>query len=226
MTFMHRGSQASSVSNQTYKKRLTLVGIAAVGLLALSGCSGTSNEQHSNDAGASPSSGSPTSSATSTTAPSSTSPSSPPASTPAQPQAGAHCAASQLSGAVSTSEGAAGSSILQLTVTNSSSVMCVLDGYPGVSMVGNGNGTQIGAAAQRDASRPSPGPIQLEPGAQASLLMKVSTAQNYPNCNPHAVDGFRVYPPSATDALFVNFKTTGCTAEDVKLMQIGAFGAK
>ena len=64
-----------------------------------------------------------------------------------------------------TGGGAAGSIYLKLIVTNKSAATCLLDGYPGVSLVKAGTDTPIGAPADRDAKAPSSGPIALAPGA-------------------------------------------------------------
>ncbi|WP_269045748.1 DUF4232 domain-containing protein [Paenarthrobacter sp. Z7-10] len=121
--------------------------------------------------------------------------------------------------------GAAGHIYLKLQVKNTSTQACVLDGYPGVSLVGGGNGTQLGAAATRDPALPSAGPIQLAPGATAVAQLRYTQAGNYQNCTQTPADGFRVYPPSATDALFIAHPVTGCAESSIVLLTIGAFKA-
>lgn len=131
-----------------------------------------------------------------------------------------------LSGSVDdTGGGAAGSIYMKLILTNQSGTPCILNGYPGVSLVGYGNGTQVGLGAERDATKPSTGPIHLVPGASASAVLKYTQAGNYAaaDCRPAQADGFRVYPPSATDALFISHPLTGCTSDTINLLRIGAF---
>lgn len=57
--------------------------------------------------------------------------------------------------------GAAGHIYVKLIVRNKSTATCILNGYPGVSLVKSGSIQPIGTPAQRDASVPSKGPISL-----------------------------------------------------------------
>ncbi|MBW4094644.1 MAG: DUF4232 domain-containing protein [Acidobacteria bacterium] len=131
-----------------------------------------------------------------------------------------------LSGEATSPQGSgAGQTYFNLTVTNTSSAPCILDGYPGVSLVGNGNGTQQGAPADRDASLPSSGPITLAPAAKATARLQYSQAGNYQGCTVVQADGIRVYPPSATDALYIAHPLNACSETGIVLMHIGAFAA-
>ncbi|WP_285725718.1 DUF4232 domain-containing protein [Psychromicrobium xiongbiense] len=153
------------------------------------------------------------------------SPSTSAAAGPSGPAVGLPCTAAALKGTLHDGSGAAGSVYYTLTLTNTSSTMCVLDGYPGVSLVGKGNGTQLGAPADRDASRPSAGPITMVPGASANAVLRYTQAGNYQNCTQTPADGLRVYPPSATDSLYIAQPLTACTESSMVLLEIGAFAA-
>jgi hypothetical protein len=94
-----------------------------------------------------------------------------------------------------------------------------------VSLVGSGNGTQVGAPADRDSTLPSEGPVTLNPGATAVAQLRYTQAGDYQNCTQTPADGLRVYPPSATDALFIAHPLTGCSETSIVLLTIGAFKA-
>ncbi|WP_315914045.1 DUF4232 domain-containing protein [Arthrobacter sp. lap29] len=134
------------------------------------------------------------------------------------------CPASSLSGALDDSGGgAAGHIYMTLVLTNSSAAPCILDGYPGVSMVAAGSTTPIGAPAERDPQAPSKGPITLAPGDSAGATLRYTQAGNYQNCQRVQAESILVYPPSATDSLAISRTLTACSNEDIKLLSIGAF---
>lgn len=200
-----------------------LLAMAAVmGLgAALTGCSqGSSNPVTS--APAPTTSAAPTS--TAGTTPSSTesaTPSSTPPSTPAEP---ALCAAASLEGSLDDSGGgAAGSVYMKLIVKNTSGATCILDGYPGVSLVKSGTITPIGAPAVRDPQAPSSGPIPLAPGQGAAAVLRYTQAGNYQGCAQVPADAVLVYPPSATDSLTIAHPLTACSNAEITLLTIGAF---
>jgi hypothetical protein len=197
---------------------LSFTAVAALAL-ALSACGGNTPTAQTGSAG-----GQGTTGATSSSAPATSSPA-PTSGAPATTTAAAPlCTAAMLEGSVDDSGGgAAGSIYMKLIVKNITGATCVLDGYPGVSLVGGGNGTQLGASDQRDPAAPSSGPIQLAPGASSAAVLRYTQAGNYQNCTQAPADGLRVYPPSATDALFIAHPLTACTNADIKLLTIGAF---
>lgn len=120
--------------------------------------------------------------------------------------------------------GGAGHFFPYLVLTNSGTTICTLRGYPGVSFVGNGNGTQLGAPADRDTSV-AVTTIVLAPGAAAHAQLNITVAANYDaaTCQPVTANGFRVYPPDQTAALFVATSDyTACANASVKLLQVRA----
>lgn len=112
---------------------------------------------------------------------------------------------------------------MQLVVTNSSGTDCILDGYPGVSLVKAGTTTAIGAPADRDPQAPSNGPITLTPGTSAEATLRYTQADNYQGCQHVQADSILVYPPSAFDSLEIPHPLTACSDGTIKLLTIGAF---
>lgn len=134
------------------------------------------------------------------------------------------CTAAMLTGSLDDSNGgAAGHIYMTLTVTNSGRTDCILDGYPGVSLIKSGSTEPIGAPADRDAQAPSNGPITLAPGQGADAALRYTQAGNYQECQRVEADGVLVYPPSATDSLEIAHPLTACENADIKLLSIGAF---
>ncbi len=96
-----------------------------------------------------------------------------------------------------------------------------------MSFVGDGNGTQIGAAADFDPSV-AIATITLAPGASAHAPLKITIAENYDAaaCQPSATDGLRVYPPGETHAMFIpSTDYTGCLDASVHLLTVQAIVA-
>lgn len=143
---------------------------------------------------------------------------------PTTPVAG-QCPTAELAGSIAPAEGgAAGHVGVTLVLTNNGTKQCSLQGWPGVSFVGNGNGTQLGAPAAFDRSTPHP-TVVMQPGGTAHTLLLVGNAANYPaaSCAPQKADGFRVYPPGSTTSLFVkDDQFTACTDSGAPLLQVGA----
>lgn len=126
-----------------------------------------------------------------------------------------HCANSDLAASLVNLQGAAGSRIGDLRLTNITRGYCWTRGYPGVSYVGFGNGTQIGRAATWDAGTVAT--ITLAPRQHADAPIRLVNVQNYPAsvCRPTPVDGLRVYVPGSTLAKFVPYRSTGCRSISV-----------
>lgn len=118
------------------------------------------------------------------------------------------CADSVIRVVLSMPKGAAGSFLQDVSFINTGSSPCVLRGAPGLSVVGEGNGTQLGAPATRDqadaatvrlaahggsAYAPFTGP-ELEPGAAGAKACTGSVRHG---------DGYRVYSPHSRRAFFL-----------------------
>ncbi|HEY5224310.1 MAG TPA: DUF4232 domain-containing protein [Microbacteriaceae bacterium] len=147
-------------------------------------------------------------------------PSTSPTSTSTATPAVARCAVGQLSVTLGQPNGAAGSELVPILFTNTGSTPCELHGFPGVSFVGHGNGTQLGAAATEDTSS-SIVQNTLQPGGVVQAPLKIVNAQLESNCTIVPADGLRVYPPHSFQAVFV--KATGlsaCSNTDVSLLTV------
>ncbi|WJY00959.1 DUF4232 domain-containing protein [Curtobacterium sp. 458] len=194
------------------------VGLIAVGVLA--GCAGGGAATPSATATA-------TETVTATPTPSSTPSSSASGSSGTGSSSGgvARCAASSLSLTEQPgSGGAAGSTIIHLAFTNTGSSTCTLQGWPGVSFVGGGDGQQIGAAASLDRSSPHP-TVTLRPGQVAVAPLKIGQAGNYSaaDCSPVTPDGYRVYPPGSKTSLFLKDEgRQACRSSDAPLLSVQA----
>lgn len=196
--------------------------------LALAGCSQSNPTPGSPTTGSSATGGqsssgtsSPTGSATSATPATSSS-----TTASATNTAGQRCLAAALRPATQKSGAAAGSVYLTIGLTNIGKTTCTLLGYPGVSIVGHGNGTQIGAPAQRDTTK-KPAAVSLAVGHSTTFVLRVSQAANYPtpDCSAVKADGFRIYPPGSTDAVYLADKgVTGCAKATVQLLTVGPVG--
>lgn len=197
--------------------------------LALSGCSSGGPDTAptaTRTVTAAPTTGSssapPAGSSAPSTAPTPTAPSST-GGTAAGDPAGGRCDTGSLAGSIeSGSGGAAGSTYVHLALRNTGSSTCTLQGWPGVSFVGGGDGSQISAAATRATDSPHP-TVTLAPGAVAVAPLQVATAADYPTekCQPVAADGFRVYPPGSKESLFVRDKDfTACRSADAGLLSV------
>lgn len=147
--------------------------------------------------------------------------------TSAAAAAGTDCDYSGLVPTLANHDGAAGSVYLTISLTNHSSAVCKLKGYPGVSMIGSGNGTQIGAPAKRDGDQ-SGDEVSVPPGGSTSFILRVTSALNYDpeTCKQVKADGLRIYPPGSRGALFLQDKSlTGCANEQINLLTVRPVGA-
>ncbi len=211
-------------SPEPVRRLLPLVvgGVAAAALL-LSGCS---NGVQTTAAGAEPTAAAPaTASSATPSAPSEASAGPEPSTAPsARPRPTSsistttartpgRCTAAGLAVGVRSSAGgaAAGSNYVLLTYRNTSSASCVLTGFPGVSFVGHGNGTQLGDPAVRNRTNRA-NPVRVAPGATTTSLLQIANAGNYDakECAPTTADGFRVYPPGSRAAVYVAFGVAAC----------------
>ena len=111
----------------------------------------------------------------------------------------------------------------RIVLKNVSDHACRTGGYGGVSYVGGGDGTQIGAPADRE-----PGHVRsivVGPGEKVVSAVSETVAGAYPRreCRPAKVDGFRVYLPNETRSQFIEHPTTGCRNHRVHLITHKAY---
>ncbi|GAB3201056.1 hypothetical protein GCM10027062_22140 [Nocardioides hungaricus] len=113
----------------------------------------------------------------------------------------------------------------RIVLTNESDHACSIRGYGGLSYVGGGDGTQIGAPAVREKSRVR----TVEVGAGERVVSPVAATDYSPyprrRCRPAPVDGFRVYLPDETQSQFVPHPTTGCRNHRIHLLSHRAYRA-
>lgn len=101
--------------------------------------------------------------------------------------------------------GAAGNSYSTIYFTNTGGTSCVLRGAPGVSVAGKGNGSQLGAAAERFQTGVTT--VRLASGATAVATLKIvnvgTNGGPLDGCTVRKGDGYRVYPPHSMKSFFV-----------------------
>ncbi|KQP63339.1 DUF4232 domain-containing protein [Nocardioides sp. Leaf285] len=133
------------------------------------------------------------------------------------------CGNADLTASYRGGEGAAGHTYGRIRLTNTSDRSCRVGGFGGLSYVGGGDGTQVGAAADRTGEA-APA-VTLRPGQRVVSRVDELDAANFPRkeCRPTAVDGFRVYMPDATRSQFVEHTTTGCRDDEVHLLSHRSF---
>lgn len=153
-------------------------------------------------------------------------PSSPPATgSPAVPAA---CTTAGLHVSVGSSQGAAGTIYYNIDFTNVSTTSCILQGYPGVSLVSAGSnaGSQLGADAKRTAVN-AVSLVTLAPGQTAHAVLGITQAANFPpsKCHPVTADWIKVFPPDQTVAAYARLHTRTCSSTSVPTMRINAVTA-
>lgn len=114
----------------------------------------------------------------------------------------------------------AGHYYVRLVFTNTSHRTVSMKGYSGISFVAYGNGTQVGKPATWLHDH-SPKTVVLTPGQHTGELVSITDPGVYGPLKHHTVtsDGFRVYIPDETRALFAPFKTLASTRN---VNQLGA----
>lgn len=114
------------------------------------------------------------------------------------------CDAESLTASIAASPGggAAGNRYYDLTITNSKTASCTVDGYPGVSLL-DATGATVGKPADKDTSR-QPASFTLGAGKKATATVKIAESGNYPDgtCT-EGVTTIKIYPPNATGYLSV-----------------------
>lgn len=127
------------------------------------------------------------------------------------------CHTSELTPALDSTDGAAGTTYYTISLTNTGTRTCTLYGYPGVSLIAD---TQIGAPAQRLTDTPEK-IIALAPSDSAHFTLGVEQAGKY-SCQTLNATGFRIYPPDEKDPLDLQQPgLTGCQ-DDTPLLTVQA----
>jgi hypothetical protein len=110
--------------------------------------------------------------------------------------------------------GTLGSVYYPLEFSNVSHSACTLNGFPGVSAVGNGGG-QIGPAASRNGQHH--GTVTLAPGATAHAILRVVDAGALCS-HPVTAAGLKVFPPGATRSQSIGFSFAACPHSGVLIV--------
>ncbi|MFE5774482.1 DUF4232 domain-containing protein [Brachybacterium sp. NPDC056505] len=139
------------------------------------------------------------------------------------------CTALHLKISVDQGDAAAGSVMFTISFTNTGDDPCRIGGYPGVSAVGDGNGTQLGKAAQRgQAGRAA---VLIPNGHAEASLKAVDVGDGGgplgDECRATDADGWRIYAPGSTKAQYVAQDGLHACAGDVDWLTVdGVHGMK
>jgi hypothetical protein len=110
--------------------------------------------------------------------------------------------------------GGAGSEYYEVYFTNTGGTACALRGTPGVSVVGDGNGTQLGKPADRIETGVTT--LTLQAGDTVEAPLKIvnigTTGGPLAGCTVKRGDGYRVYPPHSLRAFFVRDSSLACVS--------------
>lgn len=139
------------------------------------------------------------------------------------------CTASHLKISVDQGDPAAGSVMFTISFTNTGDDPCRIGGYPGVSAVGGGDGTQLGKAAQRGQAGKA---AVLIPNGHAEASLKAVDVGDGggplgDECEATDADGWRVYAPGSKKAQYVAQDGLHACAGDVDWLTVdGVHGMK
>jgi hypothetical protein len=210
--------------------------LVAAALLALTGCgSQASEETASPSISVAPTTAAPPPSPTATASPTGTasaSASAPESDAPtaAPVETGGGAPADQCSDdalgiriAVADGGGGAGSEYYDVVFTNTGGSSCALRGTPGVSVVGDGNGTQLGKPADRIQTGVKT--VRLGVGQSVAAPLKVvnigTTGGPLDGCTVQKGDGYRVYAPHSRKAVLVRDSSAVACVRGPSFMTVG-----
>ncbi|HEV7826446.1 MAG TPA: DUF4232 domain-containing protein [Mycobacteriales bacterium] len=120
---------------------------------------------------------------------------------PAAAAAPARCHSTQLAGTHPFSEGAAGSVIAHILLTDTSGTSCTVHGYVGALLFGRA-GTPLPTTVTREGGEDPT--VLLAPGASATALIRYENPDNVPGCRPLRSHWLLVTPPSERLPLLVH----------------------
>jgi hypothetical protein len=127
-------------------------------------------------------------------------------------QASHRCLTTQLALSIGQGQGAAGSTIVPVILTNKGSDGCTLFGNPGVSFL-DANGNQLGASAKFTGSERAT--VTLAPNGSANAQLQIPNPGNFSptDCNQATSSRLRVYPPGDRTSLTIAFSESVCTTQ-------------
>jgi eukaryotic-like serine/threonine-protein kinase len=135
------------------------------------------------------------------------------------------CTSEQLELTAGDSSEYAGATTIPLLLTNIGDSSCSMTGFPGVSMVTDEGGEQIGVSAERIDDGGEATPAELAPGDTAQADLTVMRVENYPpdECGVTAAGGLLLYPPDEFDSLYLPYEgLSGCLYEEESLLSVTA----
>lgn len=119
--------------------------------------------------------------------------------------------------------GGAGSESYDVLFTNTGGSACALRGAPGVSVVGDGNGTQLGKPADR--IRSGVRTVRLAVGKTAAAPLQVvhigTDGGPLDGCTVQKGDGYRVFAPHSKQAVLVDDATAVACVRGPSFMTVG-----
>jgi Protein of unknown function (DUF4232) len=132
------------------------------------------------------------------------------------------CPATQLAASLGQSSGTAGTIYHPLSLRNTGSSTCTIQGYAGVSFVAGTDNHRVGQAAGQDTgSTPT---VTLSPGQMASATLGIVDAGNFPDdCERTPVSGLQVSPPGQTASLLIAHADTACANPKYSTLHVGPF---
>ncbi|MGX7677694.1 DUF4232 domain-containing protein [Jatrophihabitans sp. DSM 45814] len=119
----------------------------------------------------------------------------------------ATCATADLTMTVGSPQGAAGSSYTTVYLTNNGVNSCVLQGYPGVSLL-DGSGAIVGQPAVRTGQLGQR--ILVSPGHRGAFTLRESLATQTGCDTPRPSTQLQVYPPDQKVPLRIPFSSSSC----------------
>jgi hypothetical protein len=135
----------------------------------------------------------------------------------------ANCTAKNLNTDVTQGDSSASHANYDISFTNTSGQPCKLVGYPGVSAVGHGDGTQLGHAATRSGDSGEATVIKPH-GHAVTELEAVNVGHDGgplgKDCKVRKGDGFRVYAPHTKAADYVPAKNLHACTGDVDWLSV------
>ncbi|GAA2262865.1 hypothetical protein GCM10010430_54120 [Kitasatospora cystarginea] len=116
------------------------------------------------------------------------------------------CQAAGLSLSVGQEQGAAGSILVPVNFTNTSTRTCALRGFPGVSVL-DVNHHQIGSPASRDGSPVTT--VAVRPGRTVSATIRTNDAGTGLACQ-RTSDYLGIYPPAGFQQMLIPYRLQVC----------------
>lgn len=216
-------------ASMQFRPRLLLAGSLAGALILTAACGGDDGNDTTPTTGpmdtpttqASPTP--PATGETPTTPASTISPTTGPSTTPAAtttPSGPAVCATGDLDVALVNGGGAAGTHFQVINLTNEGDSDCVIEGYPGLSLV-DAAGTQVGPAAERNDAIPTEA-IVLAPGESAHAMAGFPNWQNFDEgvCAAESTD-LKIFPPGEFEAILLPYEDRACPGFSVRAFEPG-----